>query len=106
RLSLEHVLIGLADQFAGYRHMIEAIADALRDRALERVVIEDRRENETRKRRLARGNFCGFITNARPDRIDDLKSTRDFRLTLGHGPLLRHLRRFLARSGLTRKTGF
>src|SRR5262249_21470542 len=73
RLVLERVRIGLADQLAGNVRPIEPVRDAVDDRRLERIVMEDRGVNEGRKLRLVPGDVLGFAADALPNRVDGVE---------------------------------
>ena len=67
--------------------MIEPLGDAVHDRLLERVVMQDRRIDEARKLRLAPHHLLGLVADARPDRIDLVEPVYGLELLLGHGSL-------------------
>jgi hypothetical protein len=67
--------------------MVEPGRDAVRDRMLERVVVEDGAEDEARELRLAGGDRFGFLADARPHRIEAANRVGEFRDGLGQGGL-------------------
>ena len=50
--------------------MIEPLGDAMHDRILQRVVMQDGRIDEGRELGLAPDDLLGLAADARPDRID------------------------------------
>ena len=85
RLVLQRVGIGLPDQFGRDVGMVEPLADAVHDRRLERVVVQDGRVDEGRELGLAAHDLLGLAADARPDRIDLVERPRGPRLILSHG---------------------
>ena len=69
-LVVQRVAIGLADQIAGNVGVAEPLADAVNDRGLERVMVEDVLVDEGRELRLAARGILRLLADARPDRID------------------------------------
>ena len=70
RLVLERVAIGLPDQIAGDVGVVEPLADAMDDRAFQRVVMQDVLIDEGRELRLAARDLLGLAGGCapRPDR--------------------------------------
>jgi hypothetical protein len=75
------------DHLAGHVRVVEAGRDAVRDRVLERVVVEDGAKNEARELRLARGGDFRLLADARPHRIEAANTVGEFRDGLGQGGL-------------------
>ncbi len=71
--------------------MVEALRDAMRDRRLERVVVQDVLVNEGRKLRLTARDILRFLADAHPHRVDDVQPFRGPGFLLGHRILLRRL---------------
>ena len=69
--------------------MIEPLGDAMHDRGLEPVMVQDRGIDEARKLGLAPHHVLGLVADARPDRIDRVEPVRGLELLLGHGSLVR-----------------
>ena len=67
---VERIAIGLADQIARHVGIAEPLADAVNDRGLERVVVQDVLIDEGRELRLAARDVLRLAADARPDRID------------------------------------
>src|SRR4029079_1869399 len=59
--------------------------DAVDHRRLQRVVMQHRRVEESRKLGLAPHDLFRLAANAKPDRVDGVESAACFRLMLGHG---------------------
>jgi hypothetical protein len=82
RNILECLGIGLPDQFAGHRRMVEPLGQSVDHGRLQRVVMQDGRIDEGRELGLAPYRFFRLAADARPHRIDGIEG----RL----GLLLRH----------------
>src|SRR5215813_8423852 len=82
RLVFQRIRIGLADQFAGDLDVIEPLRQAMHDRRLERVVMQDRRIDEAGDLGLATHRLFRLVADAPPGRID--------RAERGLGPMLCH----------------
>ena len=64
--------------------MVEPLGDAMHDRGLERVVVQDRGVDEARKLGLAPHDLLGLVADARPDRVDRVEPVRGLELLLCH----------------------
>jgi hypothetical protein len=84
RLILQRALVGLPDQLRRHLRVIEPLGDPVHDRGLERVVVQDGREDEGRELGLAPHHLLGLTADARPDRIDLAERAGGFDLVLGH----------------------
>src|SRR4051812_4774666 len=87
-IVFERVRVSLANQFARHIRMIEPFGDAMHDRLLECVVMQNRGIDEAGKLRLAPRHLLGFVANALPDRINIVEPLR-FELLLSHACLRR-----------------
>ena len=88
RLVLKRVVIGLADQVGGYVGVVEPLADAMRDRCLERVVVQNVFVDKGGELRLAARDVFRFAADARPDRIDFVEGPCGPCLILSHTQIL------------------
>ncbi len=86
RLIFERVVIGLADHVRRNVGVIQPLADAVRDRGLERVVMQDVLIDESGELGLAARDILAFSADARPDRIDLVEAPCRPRLILSHEP--------------------
>ena len=68
-IARDHVLVGLPDERARRVAVIEPLGDAMNDRVLERIVIEDRRHEEGGERGIAPRGFFRLDADAREHRI-------------------------------------
>ena len=68
--------------------MVEPLGDAVHDRGLEPVMVQDRGVDEARKLGLAPHHVLGLVADARPDRVDRVEPVRGLELLLGHGSLV------------------
>ena len=84
RLIFQRVGIGLADQLAGNIGMVEPLGDAMHHRALQCVVMQDRRIDEGRELGLAPHDLFGLLAHPRPDRIEPCRA--DWRACSVAGP--------------------
>ncbi len=75
-LVFERVGIGLADQLGRDIGIIEPLGDAVDDRRLQRVVMQDGRIDEGRELGLAPRDLLGLAADARPDRVDLIEPLR------------------------------
>src|SRR5262245_19946057 len=66
--------------------MVEPLTDAVYDRSLERVVVQDVLVDESGELWLAACDVLRFAADARPDRIDLIEGPRGPRLILSHEP--------------------
>ena len=87
RLVLERVGIGLPDQLGRHLGTVETLGDAVDDRRLQRVVMQDGRIDEGRELGLAARDLLGLAADLRPDRIDLVERAGRSRLLLGHDRL-------------------
>ena len=90
RIALERVRIGLTDQFRRHVRAVETLGDAMHDRRLQRVVMQNGRIEEGREFRLAPDDLFRLAADAHPYRIDRVEFAARFRLMLGHGHLPRN----------------
>ena len=79
---LERIRIGLPDQFARQRGMVEPLGQPVDDGRFERVVVQDGRIDEGGQFRLAPHHVFRLAADARPDRIDGIE--RRLHLILRH----------------------
>ncbi len=79
---LERIGIGLADQVARYRGMIEPLAEPMGDGGFQRVVMQNGRIDKGRELGLATDGLFSLAAEPRPDRIDRVESR--LRLLLRH----------------------
>jgi hypothetical protein len=86
RLVLERVDIGLTYQVGRDFRAVEALGDAVDDRCLQRVVMQDGRIDEGRELGLATRDLFGLAADARPDRVNLVERTSS-RLLLSHDRL-------------------
>ena len=86
RLVVERIAIGLADHIGRYVGVIQPLADAMGNRGLKRIVMEDVFINEGGELGLAARNVLRFVADARPDRIDLVEALCGPRLKLSHEP--------------------
>ena len=86
-IMLERVGIGLPDQLGRDLGAVEALGDAVDDRRLQRVMMQDGRIDEGRKLGLAARDFLGLAADARPDRVHLVERARHSCLLLGHDRL-------------------
>ena len=70
RLVFQRVGIGLPDQLGRHVGMVEPLGNAVDDRGLQRVVVQDRGIDEGGELRLAADDVLGLVADARPDRIE------------------------------------
>ena len=82
RRILQRVPIGLSDQFAGERGVIEPFGQPVDNSSLERVEMQNARINESSQLRFVASHILGFAADARPDRIDLVENR--LRLMLRH----------------------
>ena len=86
RLVFERVGVGLADQFGRDLRTIKTLGNAVNDRRLQRVVMQNRRIDERRELGLAPCDLLGLATDARPDRVYLIQPSGSH-LLLGHDRL-------------------
>ena len=70
RILDERFLEGEADDLGADDTVVEPLGDAVDDRVFQPVVIEDRRVDEARDRRLGGDDRLGLTLDLGPDRID------------------------------------
>src|SRR5262249_60330434 len=85
-LGLERVGIGLPYQLGRDLGAVEPRGDAVHDRRLQRVVMQEGRIDEGRELGLAARGLLGLAANARPDRVNLVERTSP-RLMLSHDRL-------------------
>ena len=73
RNVLERLGIGLPDQLAGQRRMVEPLGQPIDHGRFERVVVQNGRIDEGGKLRLAAYRLFRLATDARPYRIDGIE---------------------------------
>ena len=83
-LVAQRFVIGLADQIARQRLMIEPFGDAVDHRVFQAVVVQHGRIDEGRQFRLAADNVLRLGADANPDRIER-RQFRVLRIDLMHG---------------------
>ena len=95
-IGRERLAEGLVDEVGRERRVAEPRRDAMGDGGFEGVVVEDRRQDEARQRRLLADRRLGLLTQLRPDGIDDAGNFGRLRPChdLGHARLLEPARRF------------
>src|SRR5215813_5671780 len=81
--------------------MVEPLTDAVCDRSLERVVVQDVLVDESGELWLAARDVLRFAADARPDRIDFIEGPRGPRLILSHEPCTPGVSRSPYRSFIT-----
>ena len=84
RLIFQRIVIGLTNEVGGDVGVVEPLTDAVGDRSLERVVVQDVLVDEGGELWLAACDVLRFAADARPDRIDLIKGPRGPRLILSH----------------------
>src|SRR5262249_60337085 len=84
RLIFQCIVIGLTNEVCGDVGMVEPLTDAVCDRSLERVVVQDVLVDESGELWLAACDVLRFAADARPDRIDLIEGPRGPRLILSH----------------------
>src|SRR4029079_11906022 len=83
---LKRVVIGLAYHVGRHIGVIQALADAMGNRGLERVVMKDVFVDEGGELGLATRNVFRFVADTHPDRIDLVEALCRPRLKLSHEP--------------------
>src|SRR6185437_10257382 len=84
-LVVQRIGVGLANEFARHRTVVEPLCQPVDDGSLQRVVVQDGFVHEGRELRLAPRHVFGLAADARPDGIDLIE--RRPGLVLGHGGL-------------------
>ncbi len=69
----ERLLEGAADDFGADDVVAEPLGDAIDDRVFQARLVEHRREDEARHRRLAPDDLLGLALHLEPDRIEALQ---------------------------------
>ena len=69
-LVAQRLVIGLADQVARQRRMVEAIGETMHHRIFQAIVMQHGRIDEGRKLRLAADDVFRLAADAIPDRIE------------------------------------
>jgi hypothetical protein len=86
RLVFERVSISLADQLGRDLRTVETLGNAVNDRRLQRVVMQNRRIDESRELGLAPCDLLGLAEDSGPDRVYLFQPSRSD-LLLGHDRL-------------------
>ncbi len=81
----QRLAVGLADQVAGQRRMVEALGDAVHNGGLQPVVVQHAGIDEGRQLRLARDDLLRLLPDPGPTRIDGGEGWLGVEVGIDHG---------------------